>query len=938
MGHPTSQQFAALIGGLLSAGERAPLEAHLRECERCRKEAALLKGMGLGSTVAEVGLADTHSSNPGVRMVEEIAVGDEVGRYKVIKSLGQGAMGQVFAAYDPRLDRQVAVKLLRHDVPAVENKPLRLRLEREAQALARLSHPNVVAVHDLGDHGDGLFMAMDLVEGQTLSDWLRTDHTWREVQKVFLEAGAGLAAAHRAGLVHRDFKPDNVLVGADGVVRVTDFGVSRRVDAGKNSIAHEDTITGAGSLIGTPMYMSPEQFDGAPADARSDQFGFCVALFEALSGHRPYQAESLRELRDVVHAGGARFHPETQVPKWLQALVLRGLSVKREDRFLSMDEVLVALEGPRRRNPVLLAALVGTVVLALVAVALGSREVERRRHDTCFQIDERATTAWNPQRQQRLYTGALSLGVAWAPDAMHGLTSIFDTFITGWRADYRAVCARVDSSSGADRTRALTEQACLDARLETFERYRDGLDGADARLLRDATTSVAGALAQRGCTTVETAFELPPDPEQRQAFQRLRTQFFTLEADGRLQRGGDLRGTLKASREESDALGFKGLAAAFRLLEAWAMVGRESREAVVAVFEDSVARAEVARDDTLVLNARLALAKQLEDVDLKRARALMPGVRSAALRIGVNPDKAYDVLQLESMLLAREGKLDAAIVRERDAIAERKDDPTNFNSWNQLSSLQSQRGLDTEAFASLEKAKDLARAVVGEQHPAFAGLLVSEATYLNRAQRLPEALAATEKALAIYKTDPDTRMYAVSLYDYSLMLSRLGRNDEALPQLEHAISVAESLGEVAHLSTMLSGYAEALQAKGLLAEALVASTKAVALAEQATGPNSPQLARPLAVHGALLEELKRYPEAAAVLERSLKVQSTPGSNPVLLEITRYDLARVRWQDKKLRAQSVEQVKAVRAAFMARGEHFKPYVTECDEWLAKHPPR
>ena len=130
MGHPTSQQFAALIGGLLSAGERAPLEAHLRECERCRKEAALLKGMGLGSTVAEVGLADTHSSNPGVRMVEEIAVGDEVGRYKVIKRLGQGAMGQVFAAYDPRLDRQVAVKLLRHDVPAVENKPLRLRLER----------------------------------------------------------------------------------------------------------------------------------------------------------------------------------------------------------------------------------------------------------------------------------------------------------------------------------------------------------------------------------------------------------------------------------------------------------------------------------------------------------------------------------------------------------------------------------------------------------------------------------------------------------------------------------------------------------------------------------------------------------------------------------------------------------------------------------------
>ncbi len=936
--HPTAEQLAAHLGGLLTSQERAPLDAHLAGCERCRAEAKLLRGMGLGSTVAEEGLDDTHTSNPGIKMGDEIAVGDEVGRYKVIRRLGQGAMGQVFAAYDPRLDRQVAVKLLRHDVPAVENKPLRARLEREAQALARLSHPNVVAVHDLGDHGDGLFIAMDLVEGQTLSDWLRADHSWREVQRVFLEAGAGLAAAHRAGLVHRDFKPDNVLVGADGVVRVTDFGVSRRVDTGPAS-RNEDTITGAGSLIGTPMYMSPEQFDGASADARSDQFGFCVALFEALSGHRPYHAHSLRELRDAVHGGGARFHAETKVPRWLQALVLRGLSVKREDRFPSMDELLVALRGPRRASPVLLGTLGGAAVLALVAFALISRELERRRVDPCFQIDARAAAAWNPARQQRLVDAGSALGVVWAADALRGLTAILDGFMTGWRADYRAICAQVAATSGAERTRALGQQACLDARLETFERYRDAFDTVDARMLRDATASVSGALSQRSCTSFETSFELPPDSAQREAFTRLRSRYLTLEADSRLSRGGDLRAQFQAGREEAEALGFKGLAAAFRLLEAWAEMVRGSREAAITILEDVVVRAEVARDDTLVFHARLSLAKLLEDMDVKRARAVIPGVRAAAQRMGLDPERHGDVLAAEALLLAREGKLDRAIELQRASIAVRRpEDGAIFEAWNQLSAMQSQRGLHEESLASLEKAKTLARAAVGEQHPAYANLLLSEAALYNRAERLEESFAASEKALEIYKNDPDTRAYVIALYDYAVMLNRVGRRDQALPLVEKAVTLAEARGEVAHLATMESAYAEMLQEAGRLDDALVASTKAVSLAEQASGPQSSQLARPLAVHGALLEALKRYAEAADTLQRALELQSGPDANAVLRDITRYDLARVRWQDPRQRKAAVEEVKAVRAAFVARGERYKAYFTECDEWLAKHPPR
>ncbi|MFZ5443355.1 MAG: protein kinase domain-containing protein, partial [Myxococcota bacterium] len=191
--HPTPQQLSHYLGGLLDAEARSALDAHLQGCVLCRAELSLLRELNLGTTQRESGFDETHTPEPRAlssSSSDDITTGFQVGRYIVTRRLGKGAMGLVFAAYDPRLDRNVALKLLRADVPMVENKPLRQRLEREAQALARLSHPNVVAVHDLGDFGDSLFIAMDLVEGETLTEWLRTPRTWRQVQEVFLMAGA----------------------------------------------------------------------------------------------------------------------------------------------------------------------------------------------------------------------------------------------------------------------------------------------------------------------------------------------------------------------------------------------------------------------------------------------------------------------------------------------------------------------------------------------------------------------------------------------------------------------------------------------------------------------------------------------------------------------------------------------------------------------------
>jgi serine/threonine protein kinase len=233
---------------------------------------------------------------------EPLARGTQVGRYVLLDAVGSGGMGVVYAAYDPELDRKVAIKLLRFDRLGSEaGERDRLRLQREAQAIARLSHPNVVHVYDVGTFGDQVFVAMEFVAGRTLRQWAEEEpRPWREVVDRFALAGRGLAAAHAAGLIHRDFKPDNVLLGDDGRVRVVDFGLARpagqqpapegeRTPSG-GTLAHP--LTEWGVVVGTPAYMAPEQLRGEASDERSDQLSFCVSLYETLYGERPFPGGS----------------------------------------------------------------------------------------------------------------------------------------------------------------------------------------------------------------------------------------------------------------------------------------------------------------------------------------------------------------------------------------------------------------------------------------------------------------------------------------------------------------------------------------------------------------------------------------------------------------------------------------------------------------------
>jgi hypothetical protein len=357
--HLDDNAASEFVSGTLPAPALGRVEGHLAGCRECRAlVAALAADSGDDSSAATLPHARVSGSQSGELPRKTLSIGDRVGRYLVLSSLGAGGMGVVFAAYDPQLDRKIALKLLRSGL-AVSSKDARTRLRREAQAIAQLSHPNVVSVYDVGTTDDGdLYIAMEFVEGDTLTIWLKKyPRTWREIIDVFLQAARGLVSAHGVGLLHRDFKPDNVLVGGDGRVRVTDFGLARSVlapddvaRARPEMTALNIALTTTGMVLGTPRYMPPEQMTGLDLDARSDQFSFCVALYEALYGMHPLRDGTSVSMLD--HGDEALPPPEgTKIPSEIGRAVLRGLDRDRAKRFPSMASLIDALVPRPRRSP-----------------------------------------------------------------------------------------------------------------------------------------------------------------------------------------------------------------------------------------------------------------------------------------------------------------------------------------------------------------------------------------------------------------------------------------------------------------------------------------------------------------------------------------------------------------------------------------------------------
>ncbi len=350
---------------------------------------------------------------PATEEVPAVAGRFKIGRYTVLSELGEGGMGVVYSAFDEELDRRVAIKVVR--ARAGDDSIGRARMQREAQAMAQLSHPNVVQVHDVGAYAGQVFLAMEYVRGETLTAWQRRldprePDDRRRLIDMYIQAGRGLSAAHERGLVHRDFKPDNVLVGEDGRARVLDFGLAAsRGEAGGADSArlelvelgrsgHLDAdLTRTGAIMGTPAFMAPEQFLARPTDARTDQFSFCVALYGALYGEAPFAGETFSTLRDAVTEGALRDAPDSSyVPSWLRAVVVRGLARRPEQRHEGMDELLAALardpERARRARRRTLFAFLMVALTSGLALVGGLKAWEGWRHHR-HEVDAQARLA-----------------------------------------------------------------------------------------------------------------------------------------------------------------------------------------------------------------------------------------------------------------------------------------------------------------------------------------------------------------------------------------------------------------------------------------------------------------------------------------------------------------------------------------------------------------
>ncbi|MCA9662380.1 MAG: serine/threonine protein kinase, partial [Myxococcales bacterium] len=441
------------------------------------------------------------------RLFGAVARPSRVDRFELQRELGVGGMGAVYAAHDPRLDRVVALKILQRAGGGVEAGQ---RLLREAQAMARLRHPNVVQVYEAGTHGGQVYIAMELIEGGTLGEWMRgRPRPWREVREVMLAAGRGLAAAHAAGLVHRDFKPGNVLMDVDGQPRVSDFGLARGAEE-EEAVADEAEVTAeisrgglldvvltrTGAVLGTPAYMSPEQFRGEPTTPRSDQFAFCVVVWEALAGQRPFVAETAGGLLAKVEAGAITRPRGVRIPRRVRRILERGMSPAPGDRFPSMKALLAELGRVRYRHGEgsprawIASAMAASMILG-VAVLDADSEEEARADATelssttggsfiglvCAQEQRELAAAWSPEvadgLRARLTAAAQSVGAA-DLDVDASVAAIDRRFV----ALRDATEARCTERIAAPESRADLVDLCLEDRRTAFTDMLASLEGA----------------------------------------------------------------------------------------------------------------------------------------------------------------------------------------------------------------------------------------------------------------------------------------------------------------------------------------------------------------------------------------------------------------------------------------------------------------------------
>lgn len=682
-----------------------------------------------------------------------LAQGDRVGRYVILGRLGSGAMGAVYSAFDPRLDRRVALKLM-HGAGDTPEGP---GVIDEAQAMARLSHRNVVAVHDVGEHEGHVFLAMELLEGCTLARWLGEGRRgWREILAVFRQAGEGLAAAHHKRIVHRDFKPQNVMVGDDGRVAVTDFGLarpSRSVDGQMKAGRTEVDAPGRIRFQGTPAYSAPEQHRDEDVGAAADQFSFCVALYRALYRQHPFAGESPVELAYHITRGEVRSPPAGRdVPTWLRQAIVRGLARRPEDRHESMRALLAALgRDPSRRRRWLFG---GVALLAVAPATLAVEHIAATRTEAA--CDEEAASldeVWNESRREEIRDAMRETGMAAAETTFDRASAVLDDYAGRWKSERGSVCRLAASSPSEPLHQA--SRACLDQRRLELDTFLAVLGEVAPRAMRSALVNASSLTDPQRCTERRWLARNPPLPRSFDddivALQRAVVRASALTNVGEYERAVELAAsaTRRGKERALPALAAEATAVWANSLN---KVGRysEAEELGEAAFYEALeAGADLAAVDLAVALAYgIGYGQRRHDEGEKWARLGM----AIHAREAMPASKLARLYHVRATVRQIRGDLDAATADNEAALAIRREvygevHPLLVDSLINLSNVLIQIGDTARARHRLAEANAIAAESYGPHHPHLSSLAELEGNVESLAGRPEAALENHRRAL-----------------------------------------------------------------------------------------------------------------------------------------------------------------------------------------------
>lgn len=854
-----------------------------------------------------------------------------IDRFRVLERLGAGAHGVVFAAEDPRLERRVAIKLLRRErsLGSDVDGCARARLLREAKTLAKLRHRNVVSVHEVGEHEGRVFLAMELVEGQTLSKWIAEGpHRTEEVVRIFLAAGEGLAAAHAAGLVHRDFKPANVLIDDAGQVRVVDFGLARaagsnettRSDVSTGEQSEEPHLTATGALVGTPAYMAPELLAGAGATALSDQYAFCLALDEAFYGTRRYSGRNVTELATNIALGKTASRPAAAVPRHVRRVIERGLSVNPRQRFDSMEQLLAQLHRPRNM-PLWLPLGAGGIALSLGGAAWIDAQ-HQRDIDPCAGVDDALASTWNAKTRAAMKVAFERSGVVAPEERFASVAREIDGFAEHWAALADETCTLEYAETPPLGLVLTRRKTCLEGARVGFETAIEVLLDPTAELLASDEDMLPGRRRLATCNQDDillTALGPPPTPAQRAAVSELERELQRAHAK---RVGDELDEALTlyvAAVERADAVGYEPTRA-----RAWLGLGMTHKlmrdsEAELDSYRQALLSAERGADDLVrIRTLRLIARRMAAELKFDVARQKLDESAAVLQRVGIE-DGVYQAEQAlaEAGLADREGRTADALVLFRRAVEELPADYRDAQPYltgmmgiaDALRELgEYQRSLETFqtvlAFAEehygpsseftatvlmnsatsameleqlelaaeyLERAYAIRALRVGPGHRSMSVLLINRSALEFNRRNYEGALALALEALRAVSGDPGQKANAITVRkNIGTILSRMGRYDEAVEMLQAALAARKEAfgGDVVAVARAEASVAMTLILAERADEALDHLERALPVFEKELGPSSESVHWCLSGLGEAHFLLERHARADALLARA----------------------------------------------------------------------